>query len=466
VRSGDNFLKAKLFQAFILFQENKMEDSLKLVEAILKQNSSDAKAHYIKGDILDKRKDFWGAIVEYNAVINQEPQNVLVLLKLANAFSMVNYLKLSETTYKNILEINSKVKQAHYGLVEIYKQKGLLEDAKEQLEKVLERYPDEKKALYSLGDIALKIKDLITAKRCYQRLLELEPGLSIVHYKNGLLSLSENRIEEATIYFEKSLTIDPDFVPALNQLANILKLDEAIERCKQQINRSPGNPDYHILLGKLYAAKHDFQAAQTSFRMALDLDPTSHEARVNLLRLAQSFNSVDKNIKKYLNLMEQNPDNLSIAMLLAAFFEQKGDHAKAIDVYEHVLNKNANMEVAANNLAYNYAEYEPSKENLAKAKELITPLLEKYRTDPHILDTGAWIFYRQGDFEGARDLLVDVTGKIESIPSIGYHLGMSYLRLGDKLGARKFLALSLSGKQEFSGKKEAEKVLFGLSYTE
>ncbi len=266
VQSGDNFLKAKLFQAHILFQEDKMEDSLKVVEKILEQNFSDVRAHFLKGNILDIRKDFSGAINEYNTALDWDLQNVQILLKLASAYFMNNLLVLSETTFKKILEINPKVKQARYGLVQIYKRKGLLEDAKEQLEKVLERYPDTKEALYSLGDIALKKEDLKTAKRCYERLLELEPGLSIVHYKNGLLSLAEKRIKEAIIYFEKSLTINPDFVPALNQLVNILKSDEAIKRCKQQINKSPKNSDYHVLLGKLYASKRDFQSAHDKFQ--------------------------------------------------------------------------------------------------------------------------------------------------------------------------------------------------------
>ncbi len=207
-----------------------------------------------------------------------------------------------------------------------------------------------------------------------------------------------------------------------------------------------------------------FNLPTTSFRMALDLNPGSHEARFNLLQLVQSSGSVDKTIKKYLNLMEQNPDNLGIAMVLAALFEQKGDYTKAIDVYEYVLNKNPKFEDAANNLAFSYAEYEPSEENLAKAEELITPLLAKYRNNPHILDTGAWIFYRKGDFERARDLLLDVKEKVESVPIICYHLGMIYLKFRDKFRAKKFLELSLSGKQKFSGKEEAEKILAELSY--
>jgi tetratricopeptide (TPR) repeat protein len=151
-------------------------------------------------------------------------------------------------------------------------------------------------------------------------------------------------------------------------------------------------------------------------------------------------------------------------MLLAALFEQKGDYTKAIDFYEYVLSKNPNLEDAANNLAFSYAEYDSSEENLAKAEELIIPLLEKYRNNPDILDTGAWIFYRKRDFERARDLLLDVKVKAKSVPIIGYHLGMIYLQFGDKFKAKKFLELSLSSNQKFSGKEEAEKVLTELSY--
>lgn len=49
--------------------------------------------------------------------------------------------------------------------------------------------------------------------------------------------------------------------------------------------------------------------------------------------------------------------------------------------------------------------------------------------------------------------------KARDMPVIHYHLGMIYLRLGEKERARESLRLALKGPEPFQGRKEAERVL-------
>ena len=101
----------------------------------------------------------------------------------------------------------------------------------------------------------------------------------------------------------------------------------------------------------------------------------------------------------------------------------------------------------------------PPKKNLAKAEKLIEPLIEKYKEIPHIQDTGAWVYYRQGEYEKARELLSRVEGKAGDNPAMSYHLGMIYLKLGEKAKARKNLQQALNSKEPFHHREEAKKAL-------
>jgi tetratricopeptide (TPR) repeat protein len=152
-----------------------------------------------------------------------------------------------------------------------------------------------------------------------------------------------------------------------------------------------------------------------------------------------------------------------MAIEMAALFEKKGDFAKAKGIYEEVLEKDPHSTVAANNLAFWYAELEPTERNLGLAEKLIGPLLLKHKDVPHVQDTGAWVSYRKGDLEKARDLLLAVEEKAKEIPIMNYHLGKIYLQLGEKQKAEEYLSMSLEGDQEFVGKKEAERTLMALS---
>jgi predicted Zn-dependent protease len=124
--------------------------------------------------------------------------------------------------------------------------------------------------------------------------------------------------------------------------------------------------------------------------------------------------------------------------------------------------KKPHLSVAANNLAFYYAEYDPSEENLAKAERLILPLMQKHKDAPNMIDTAAWVYFRQGKYEKARDLLTAAEGTAKESPVISFHLGMIYHRLGKDDEAREYLQNALESEEAFAGRKEAEATLKGL----
>ncbi len=166
---------------------------------------------------------------------------------------------------------------------------------------------------------------------------------------------------------------------------------------------------------------------------------------------------MEKALKKYREVWAKNPANLGVAMLIATLLEQQGRPREAKAIYEKILDRNPNVSAAANNLAFYYAEYEPTTQNLMRAKALVGPLLDRHKDNPNVMDTAAWIAYRQGEFKKARDLMAGMEEKSKNIPVINYHLGMIYLRLDRKALARKYLSRALKGKDRYPGRKEAEK---------
>ena len=216
------------------------------------------------------------------------------------------------------------------------------------------------------------------------------------------------------------------------------------------------------MLGRLYGTKKEMDKARESFNKALELNPDSQEALFNMARLEQALGSIDKALEKYSQIREKNPGNLRIAMLIGTLLDMKGDHSGAKEVYEEVLSRNPNISVAANNLAYYYAEHDPTEKNLARATELITPLLRKYKDQVSVADTAAWVYYKKGELERARDVLLGVGDKLKDVPVSAYHLGMIYAKLEKKEEARKYLEMAVGSTLEFPEKEKAEKALSEL----
>ena len=101
---------------------------------------------------------------------------------------------------------------------------------------------------------------------------------------------------------------------------------------------------------------------------------------------------------------------------------------------------NPNSADSLNYLAYTYAIHKISlkeAENLAKKALTIKP------KSGAITDTLGWIYFQQGRYEEALTVLREAYKLNNEEPEILYHLGMAYLKVGDKENARKLLNTAL-----------------------
>jgi len=324
-----------------------------------------------------------------------------------------------------------------------------------------------REVLLALGNMALEEKDFTEADRYYSRLMKLAPESPVPYYKKGVVKRLEKKGKEAESLFEKALEANVDYTPALIQSLDPLmkekKVDEAIGKVQQQIQKSPKNSDYYVVLGKLYAIKKDFPNARKNFEKAYEINSNNQQALFNLAQLEQSQGSIDNALENYEKMRALNPNNPRIALLTAMTLEKKGEYKKAQGIYEEVLAGNPDSPIAANNLAFSLIQHEPTKENFLKAEKIISPLLEKYKSSPSLVDTGAWVYYHKGDYVKARDLLLCIDEKARNVPAMQYHLGMIYLKLNDKEKAKDYLQLSLKNGEKFPGREEAEQEIKKLS---
>jgi Flp pilus assembly protein TadD len=142
-------------------------------------------------------------------------------------------------------------------------------------------------------------------------------------------------------------------------------------------------------------------------------------------------------------------------MMLGIIDELEGQHAAAAERYKRALDLNPNLGPAANNLAWHYAEREVK---LDVALELARRAKTALPEDPSVADTLGWVLYKRGLYAAAIEHLKFGADKLPNNGEIRYHLGMAYLRNGDKDKARAELTAAL-GLGAFNGRDEAERAL-------
>jgi Flp pilus assembly protein TadD len=84
--------------------------------------------------------------------------------------------------------------------------------------------------------------------------------------------------------------------------------------------------------------------------------------------------------------------------------------------------------------------------------------LEK-STDPAVMDTVAWVRFKNGDYPRALSILQQVNTKVPNSPILRYHLGMAQLKSGDRSGARSSIEAALKGGASSPGADEARVAL-------
>jgi tetratricopeptide (TPR) repeat protein len=135
--------------------------------------------------------------------------------------------------------------------------------------------------------------------------------------------------------------------------------------------------------------------------------------------------------------------------------EAQGKKDLAREQYERVLKGDARAGVAANNLAWIYAE----EGRLDDAVRLAEVAAEVLRDRPEPQDTLGWAYYRKGRPVHALAAFERAIERAPDNPIYHYHLGLAHLKAGNTDKGRAELRRALELKPDFSGAAEARQAL-------
>ena len=213
--------------------------------------------------------------------------------------------------------------------------------------------------------------------------------------------------------FEKALSLQPNFVDALNLIVavyvNQKENEKAIERVEPQIKVSPHNPFFYNMIGRLYEVNKDMTNAENNYKKAIEINPNISGFHISLANFYIRQNKTEKGIEEYNASLQKDPNAIFALMGLGMIYDIQKKYDKAKEYYQKILKINPKFPPAANNLAYLYAE---RGENIDEALNLAQSAKELVPDDPHISDTLGWIYYKKNVFSRAIVYLKEANEKI------------------------------------------------------
>jgi Tfp pilus assembly protein PilF len=154
------------------------------------------------------------------------------------------------------------------------------------------------------------------------------------HLNLGLLDLRRRQMPEAEAEYRTALRLDPGFVPAMVNLADLDRLrgvdQEGAELLKKAMTIEPDNADVRYALGLSLVRRHDYAGALDLLRRAHELVPDNARYAYVYAVALNSTGAPGEAMTLLEEAHQRHPADRDTLMALVSIARDKGDFALAL----------------------------------------------------------------------------------------------------------------------------------------
>jgi tetratricopeptide (TPR) repeat protein len=338
------------------------------------------------------------SIAQLEGATRQQPNSVVLLLRLAEAYQKERQDDKAAAAYENVIKLNPKLPTPVLKLAQLYAGPlGKREQALELAKKARDLSPNDPQAIAAIGHVALQTENYTWA-----------------------YSLLQESVRKQVK--------DPNALDDLAVAAYAIgKVPEAREAMQRYLAAGPN-------------AEQSAEAKQFLAFTAPEQSSTEAEA-------------AEPEVQKRL---ATDPDYVPALMAQAAIQLRRKDEKSAADTYLKVLHKYPDFAPAQKQLG---AIYKTNPDKLREAYNLAMKARKSLGDDPDLARTLAQICFQRKEFAYAVQLFEESNRKISLSPQDLYYLGMAQLQNRQEIDGRQSLQRALAAGLEDPLAQEARKRL-------
>ena len=420
---------ALIVKARMLVVENRPNEALPLVKAAIAVDPSWAPAHYTLGSI----------------------------------YLALHDTRRAQDAFAQVLRFNPTAVAAQLELSRLHLERGNLQSSANLAQEAIALQPDNALAHLLFARALMGRGELDTAEAHMQALLQQSPTSAPVHAQMGTLMLLKQDRVRATRYFTRAAELDPNLVEPLVGLITIdvaeYRYADARTRVEARLARRPRDPALLLLASGVYSVAGDDSLAELSLRTLIEVDPSNLQAYGQLALLYYRRNKLPQALLEFEELASRQPKSVAPETMLGMLLQVSNRPVEAEPHYEQALNIDPTAAVAANNLAWIYAETGGSLDTalqLAQTAKLQLPDLAE------VDDTLGWIYFKKEMMTLAVPRLEESVRKSPRNAVYHFHLGMAYAKQEQVEKARESLQKALAIDSNFANAEEAKATLATL----
>jgi tetratricopeptide (TPR) repeat protein len=293
-----------------------------------------ARSYFTKAEF-DKAIDIWQAILE------EQPDNVDVMTSIADAQIHKGDLRAAEETARRAMAIDPEFYPAHNMLTLCYINTGRLSDAEQLASFVVARDPGNSEAYFNLG-VVYDIMGLDSrALASFEKAVGLRGDYDESRINLGNAYLKAGRVAEAREQLEAALNLNPESADAWYLLGHTYRTENdtarALESYEEALRCVPAFNPARISIAVIHVAGGNLTVARRVLEEAVRYGKDLPQVYTNLGIVLMKMGEHEQAETHFEKAIEAGPDYMPARLNLARLYLAQGRHDRAREQAERVL---------------------------------------------------------------------------------------------------------------------------------
>lgn len=437
-------LQVKKNYVQLLILKNQLDEAGKLNGEILKSNPHDVEALIYRGQIQVRRNDAAAAVDSLQRALKEDPSNAIAHYHLGLAFDLQRDDARAESEWREAIRLRPDLIDAQRAMAVLEMRSGDFDALTQTGQQIITSapYAGDGYILRAVGEMnRQKYSD---AQQDLTKVMGLVPASAVPYVQMGNLYLLQKQYSEAIKFYQQALYKDSASTEALQGMMNTYlaqkQVDQAIAAARAQIAKSPSVGGFYDLLGTALFQKKELSDAESAFNKAIELDKDNSDALLKLGQVQAAEGSANQALATYQQSIKDHPRDIGFYILAGELYESQKNWDQAKAMYQKALEIRPDNAAASNNLAYVLLQ---QGGNVDVALAMAQTARRGLPDSSNAADTLGWAYFQKGVYQSAIQMFQESLRLNEKRgaddPVVHYHLAMAYEKLNQTSQARQQL---------------------------
>lgn len=370
-----------LFQQALTLQQNEqLDEAEQIYRQILQAVPNHPQILNLLGIIAQTKNLHEQAVSFFEQSLLNDNNNFETYFNLGwSLFALKKYAEAS-AAFQRVIKLNPKVFQAYNSLGKIYAIENIKEEAKSAFEHALAINPKYLEAQINLACLEQNLPQL-------QNLLQQNPTRGDIAHNIAKIYQSQNLFHQTLAYAAKAAELLPCEEYCLFCADLLSKSQQSAEALKYYRQALEHNPNSVSALINLANFEQNAKQAEQMYKKALSLAAKNFDAHLNYAVFLHKQNRLNEALEEYRQAAIINPDSAEVSNNLGLLQRSLNNLPQAIDLLLNAFCLSPKKQEYAANLAETITIY--SRSNMAEAAKIAAAWLQKDPDNPFAIQIDA-----------------------------------------------------------------------------